>query len=159
MEDTGKTVVLYDPENDKIGPGTEVVQVRDRVLSAAMLAVGIHLRRDPPYVYVKSMQSGKVTRTYNHFPKTQNGDITASDCIKAYKQDLDFLRDNPKHPFAFALAACKNLIDYMVHEQEKDPIPRVCFEFVDEQGQSAVLLVKEGSKKYQAALDRGLTPL
>ena len=148
---------VFDTETDKIESGTQIIHVRDRMLAAAMLAIGIPLRKDPPFEHVKKKDGTEII-TYNFFPSTEDGDVTAGECIEAWKRDLDWIKENPQHPFTFAMCAVKNLISFDEHAATN--VPKVGFKTKHPAFKGdAILLVKEGSKKHKAAIKRGLKQL
>lgn len=142
---------VFNIAEDVIEQGTQVICIRDYKLASLLFSVGIPLRKDPPFTHVKK-KDGTEVWTYNFFPCTPDGDITAGDCIKAWKQDLVFIEENPTHPITFALAMAKNLDRFAEHARTHTPM--VGFAVRHKDLGRATLLVKEGSRKHRAALDR-----
>ena len=138
--------------------GDTVVHIRDKRLAACMIAVGIPLRKDPPYTHAVS-KSGKDIWTFNFYPTDQEGELTASQCIDAWRKDLDFIKENPLHIFSIAMATVKNLEKLDEWMTEKDPVPNVIYRVPLESGKSANLLVRQGSKKHKAAIRRGYSQI
>lgn len=147
---------VFDIQSDSIESGTQIIHVRDYKLAAAMMAVGIPLRRDPPFTHVEKKDGTRII-TYNFFPATEEGDITASECVEAWKRDLDFIQENPEHPFTFAMCAIKNVDSFYEHKEQHTPY--VGFKVRHKEIGDAVLLVKKGSRKHQAAIKRKLKQL
>jgi len=143
---------LPDTYGDTLEPGTEVIFVGDKRLAAALIAVGVHLRKDPPYVQV--IRPDGSTQTIFHFlPLDSDGVLNTTELIKAWGQDLDFIQANPLHPFTFAMCALRNYQSILEHLQ--NDVPWVQFEGMKD-GKKVNLLVKKGSRKEEAARKRGL---
>jgi len=149
---------LYDPDRDKLKAGDTVVHVRDTKLAAALIAVGIPLRHDPPYTHIERAD-GQEVWTFCFYPSDQDGEVTTAECIDAWHRDLDFIAEYPLHPFSFAMAAVKNLDRLHHHMHEVDPEPQVAFRVPTEGGKSGTMLLKKNSKKYKAAVRRGFKQL
>ena len=144
---------VFHPDYDStVGKGTAVVQVADKTLAACLLAVGIRLRKDPPYLSVRK-SDGKVTTVFNFLPSCDEGKLKTTEMIAAWKKDLQFIKDFPMHPFTFAMCAIRNYQDILEHVSHDTPF--VAFK-ARSNGKPATLLVKEGSKKHEAAVKRGL---
>jgi hypothetical protein len=126
--------------------------VSDKRLAAALIAVGCHLRKDPPYVMVEYADGSRRT-TFNFLPTDADGVLRTEDLIKAWGEDLTFLDANPHHPFTFAMCALRNYQQILEH-LTKD-VPYVQFH-AKYQGRQAILMVKKGSRKEEAARKRGL---
>jgi hypothetical protein len=148
---------LYSPQTDVLKAGDTVVLVQDTQLAAAMIAVGIPLRQDPPYTHIERAD-GRDIWTYCFYPTDQEGEISAADCIAAWKRDLEFMKEFPLHPFSFAMAAVKNMTRLHHQQTEVDPNPQIAFRVPSDKG-IATLLVVKNSKKHQAALRRGYKQL
>lgn len=149
---------LYHPEIDALKAGDTVVHVRDTKLAAALIAVGIPLRHDPPYTHI-ARADGKEVWTFCFYPSDQDGEVTTLECIEAWRDDLDFMKNYPLHPFSFAMAAVKNMDRLHEHMTEVDPEPQVAFRVPTEDGKSGTILLKKNSKKYHAAVRRGYKQL
>ena len=157
----GTVEPLFDIETDEVTAGTQIIHVRNTQLAAALLSVGVPLRRDPPYRRVRKANGAEIV-TYNFFPCSPDGSISAVECIKAWHKDLDFIKANPQHPFTFAMCAVKNLHDFNEHHRVKDPEPFIAFRLPAEEsplGVTSILTVKEHSKKAAAARARGYKQL
>ena len=146
-----------DQDQNQITSGTQIIHIRDYRLASALLAVGIHLRDDPPFTHVEK-KDGTEIWTYNFHPCTEDGTITAGECIEAWKKDLDWIKANPEHPFTFAMCMGKNLESFFDRQQNHNP--QVGFSVHHRQlGANSVLLVKKGSRKHKAAIKRGFKQL
>lgn len=149
----GETKSVFSEDYDSvIQPKTAIYQVKDKRLAACLLAVGIRLRKDPPYLQVKT-PDGAILTTFNFLPSCDEGLLKTGDLIKAWSRDLDFIKENPLHPFTFAMCAIRNYQDILEHL--RNDVPYVAFSVVAE-GKRATLLVKEGSRKHKAAEQRGM---
>lgn len=136
-----------------IAPGTEIVFVSDKRLAACLIAVGVPLRKDPPYLQVKR-PDGSIQTVFHFLPLDAQGQLKTAELVKAWSQDLAFIEANPMHPFTFAMCAIRNYQQILEH-LAKDK-PWVQFKG-HKDGKEVHLLVKEGSPKHQAALKKGLT--
>ena len=137
---------------DKIGKNTVICLVSDNGLANALISVGIPLRRDPPYVFVER-KDGSQGWTFNFYPSTEDGRVTVRECTEAWRGDLEWLKKNPNHPFAYAMLATKNMVVMLEHQRKA--VPYVAFRVPQERGPAATLLVKKGSKKHEAAVKKG----
>jgi len=152
MTETKTQSVFSENYDTELGKGVAIVQVRDKRLAACLIAVGIRLRKDPPYVQVR-LANGEYNTTFNFLPADDAGVLKTLDMIKAWGQDLSFIAANPMHPFTFAMCAIRNYQDVLDHL--RNDTPYVAFRTkVD--GKRATILVKENSRKHKAATDRGL---
>jgi hypothetical protein len=79
--------------------------------------------------------------------------LRTAELIKAWGQDLDFIKANPLHPFTFAMCAIRNYQQILEHL--KNDTPFVQFKG-HQDGREVHLLVKEGSPKHEAAKRKGL---
>lgn len=149
---------LFDLDNDTLKQGDAVVQVRDPRLACCMIAVGIPLRRDPPYTHIRT-KDGRDIWTFHFYPSDQDGEVTAHECIGAYKRDIEFINENPLHPFSFALATIKTWEQMQHHMNEVDPIPFLAFRSYADDGTPATVLVREGSPRHRGAVNRGMKRL
>ena len=151
---------LFDPEKDQIEKGTAITHVRNTLLAAGLIAMGIPLRDDPPFTHVKDKKGNEVF-TYNFFPCTPDGRYHTMDLIVKWKKDLDFIAEEERkeemdpdyviHPWARVVTALKNYQELL--EGQRINIPFIPFEYMSKQG-PMVTLVQEGGKKYKAAMRR-----
>jgi hypothetical protein len=145
--------------------GSAIVHVRNTVLAAGLLAMGIPLRDDPPFTHLKD-KKGNETFTYNFHSTDPDGRFNTSQLVGWWKRDLDFIAAeerkeaaNPDyviHPWARVLTALKNYQELL--EGQAINVPWTPFGYMSAHGPMQ-LLVKEGTRKHEAALRRGLTPL
>jgi len=143
---------IFPPNYDsEVTRGTAIVNVSDKRLAACLIAVGIRLRKDPPYTRVRRLD-GSIHTTFHFLPACDEGELKTADMVRAWGQDLDFIDKNPLHPFTFAMCAIRNYQQILEHMKKAKPY--VAFR-VKRNGKPATLLVKEGSKKYEAAKKRG----
>ena len=133
-----------------IGTGTTVVVVRDELLAAAMIAVGIRLRKDPPYTHVR-LNDGREQWSFSFHLADDEGRITAKECIEAWQKDLKWIKANPMHPFAFAMTAVKNYAHIREHQRNSTPYHVYAMPSEDG-GEPPKLFVKAGSKKEKLAI-------
>lgn len=144
---------IFDSDNGDgtdITNGTQIVQVKDKRLAAALIAVGIPLRKDPPYIQVRKKDGKRIT-IFHFEPYDPAREFKTTELIKAWSQDLEWIENNTLHPFTFAMVALRNYQDVLEHL--KNDTPYVAFEGY-KNGRKAVTLVKEGSKKHAAAAKR-----
>lgn len=151
-----ETKSIFDSDyGSELQQGQAVVCVRDKRLAACLIAVGIQLRKDPPYVQI-SRKDGTIQTTFNFYPSDDEGVLQTTDMVGAWGQDLDFIKENPMHPFTFAMCAIRNYQDILDHL--KRDTPYVAFR-TKQNGRSATVMVKKGSRKHKAAENRGLKQL
>ena len=143
---------IFEPDYDSvIQEGTEIVHVTDKKLAACLLAVGIRLRKDPPYLMVERADGTKKV-TFNFLPRDDEGELTTAAMIRAWKQDMKFIEANPYHPFTFAMCAIRNYRDILEHLSKDTPFH--AFK-ASRKGKPATFLAKPGSDRYKAAMQRG----
>lgn len=127
-----------------------IVKVRNTQLAAALIAVGVQLRTDPPYTVHLDDRDNRIT-TWLFEDKSADGVYNTSELIKAWQDDVEFGEENPTHPFTFAMHAMKNykkLVDHVKHQK-----PFVGYLSVT--GIHTIWVVK-GSKKEQECIRMGL---
>lgn len=156
---------LFEPEDGIIvEKGATVVHVSNSKLAACLLAVGVPLCRPPkddkenkgvpPYVRIK-LKDGSTRTTYNFYPQSTDGVYSTSTLCRAWKNDLDYISDNPDCPFAASMATVKNLEKIQEHFCNNDLRPRLIYVAPSSSGKVTNLVVVEGSKKHKAAIARG----
>lgn len=129
--------------------GTVVYPVQNVDLASCLIAVGIPLRNDPPYVYGKQENGDEVLVCMFH-PHNEAKDLHTEELIAAFSQDMKFIEANPTHPFTFAMCSIKNRASILDHI--KNDTPQIGF-----RGRGkGTLLVKEGSEKYHRCLAKGM---
>ena len=138
--------------------GDSIHQVRNPELAAALVAVGVPLFEEPPYTHVLT-KAGKDIWTFLFRDSNPEGTIKTAECILAWTREADFLLENPDHPFAYALAAVRNLREFDRHMAEVDPLPRYLYRVPLEDGRTATIMVKEGTKKQKYFEKRGFLRL
>lgn len=134
--------------------GDMFVSVEDTALAAALVSVGIQLR-NPPYYHIKEKGGERWVFIFNGL--SADGTLSTTDCVAAWKKDLDFIKENPEHPFAFAMAAVRNYRSFLEHQHGH--VPYVMFSRSGGRVEEPVMMVVEGSKKHKAAIARGLIQL
>ena len=143
----------YAPDyGSELKAGTEICFVSDTRLAAALVSVGVPLRKDPPYVQVKRA-NGALQTVFHFYPTDEQGQLKTVELIKAWSQDIRFIEANPLHPFTFAMCALRNYQQILEHLATDKPW--VQFEGKQD-GKKVTLLVKEGSPKHKAATSKGL---
>lgn len=144
---------LPESYGESLQKGTTVVQVTDLKLAACLVAVGIALRKDPPYIYRRV--AGEEVVCFNFFPTCNDGVLLTTDLVQAWKQDMVFIQANPMHPFTFAMCALKNLAQIQDHIRNQSP-----FITYRKDGPTPVtMLVKRGSKREEKAKQMGFTEI
>lgn len=93
------------PESE-ITEGTQIIFIQNTELAAALIAVGIELRKDPPYTYKLSPKGAKIV-TWNFEAYSADGNLSTIDLVKAWKNDIEWLALNGHHPFAPAMLSQK----------------------------------------------------
>lgn len=156
---------LFDPRQSEFQKGTAICHVRNTLLAAGLLSMGIPLRDDPAFTHIKN-KAGREIFTYNFHPGDPLGRFNTSQLIGWWRRDLDFIASEERkesadpsyviHPWARVLTALQNYKELL--EGQAVNIPWIPFGYMSSQGPMQ-LLVKEGTRKHQAALKRGLTPL
>jgi hypothetical protein len=131
---------------NELRKGTFVHRVTNLDLAICLLAVGVPMRKDPPYTHAR-LANGSESWVFNFESATRDGKDKTADLIEAYSQDMKFIEANPEHPFTFAMCALKNREMLLGHM--RDHRPWVCFR---PKGSTATMMVIEGSKKYQNCL-------
>jgi hypothetical protein len=136
--------------------GDSIVVVRDTLLAAAMVAAGVPLRKDPPYVFVR-LASGAEQWSFNFHTADPEQHVKAKDCIEGWQKYLDWIKTNPNHPFAFAMCAVKNFVAFREHQQNAKPYHayRMPDEDAEDGSLPPTLLVMAGSRKEQMAIEKG----
>lgn len=136
---------------------TSIVHVKDSKLAAALITVGVPLRKDPPYTHVL-LKNGHEEFTYNFHLSTPDGEFLTRDLVKAWSEDVAFLASNPRHPFAYAMLAVKNYAQILAHQHIDRPF--VAFNATDEEsGEPCTLLVQKDTRKHKAAIEAGFTQI
>lgn len=130
--------------------GTHIVHVRNTQLAACLVAVGIHLRKDPPYT-IREEPSGEQITTWNFEPESPDGIFKTRELVRAWTLEPKWSEENPTHPFTFAMHAIKNykqMVDHIITQR-----PRVAY--ASDTGKHNIWCMK-GSKREQACIDMGL---
>jgi hypothetical protein len=138
MESTGD--ITQDGAGD-VRQGSLIVYVRNTQLAACLVAIGVRLRKDPPYTK-KEMGNGDVVTTWNFEAKTPDGGINTLDMLKAWKDDVAFGEKNPTHPFTFAMHAVKNYRQMVEHVHNQQP----WVAYVSETGMHTIWVIKDSAK-------------
>ena len=156
---------LFDPDNDEIVKGTAICHVRNTLLTAGLIAMGVPLRNDPAMEHVK-MANGKEVFTYNFFPSTVDGRYSTSDLIQKWKRSVEFIADEERreladpsyqiHPWARVITGLQNYRDLL--EGQAINVPFIPFGYMSQQG-PVQLMYREGTAKHKHAIKKGLKPL
>jgi hypothetical protein len=86
---------------------TVIHQVTDVDLALCLLAVGVPLRKDPPFTATR-LANGKVSWVFNFLSKTRDGKTPIGELIKAYTEADKYIAENPNDLFTGALCVVKN---------------------------------------------------
>lgn len=143
-----EATVLPSREN-AIKPHTMIHRVVDIDLAAALIAVGVRLRKDPPYT-ASRMLSGRIAWVFNFEPKTADNLHDTGKLIEAYSKDAEYIAANPGDLFTGAMCALKNRARLLEHMTKVKP----WVGFRSPSGQS-VLLCIEGSKRHAMYISKG----
>ena len=137
-------------EEEESISGARVIPVKNLELAVCLVSVGVPLRKDPPYTHFK-LANGQEEWTFMFEESTSDGVFATVDLIKAFSEDMKWVEEHPEHPFTFAMAAVKNLNTFKAHISRS--VPYVAFQA--QQGK-ATLYVKEGGRKYERCLQKGM---
>ena len=137
---------------NEINQGSQIIHVKNIDLAACLLAVGVLLRKDPPYIH-REWADGKEEVIFNFEAQTSDGMWATADLVKYFKEDMKFIQENPEHPFAFAMCAIKN--GYSFRDHFKTHKPYVGFKLSGGQ----IMYVIKDSKKYKNCVRKGLTQI
>lgn len=137
---------------NEVTNGTAVVHIRNLDLASCLTAVGVALRKDPPYTHVR-LANGEDQFTFNFESRDSDGQFTTMELAEAFRQDMRFIDENPVHPFTFAMCALKNQRN--LKRWMKNSTPYVGFKWRG----GAVLYVIKGSRKHKNAIAKGLTQI
>lgn len=143
---------LQSAEESLLQEGHTVCIVSDKRLAAALMAMGIPLRKDVPSMTIRSAD-GQLRTTFYFEDKCSEGEFSTGALIAAWSKDLDFIKANPRHPFTYAIAALKNYGNIL--EGLKKGVRMVRMTLTEGDGTQHSVLVKEGSAKATAAARRG----
>ena len=142
--------IPMDEVQPTIGQGTVIWKVSNTDLACCLVAVGIKLRKDPPYTHVKR-SDGTEQWTFLFEAQTEDGVLKTGDMIQAFTQDMKWIENKPDHPFTFAMCAVKNV--HQFHEHMQNDVPFVGFR---SKSGRAIMYVKENSRKHRRAIDKGM---
>jgi hypothetical protein len=127
--------------------------VKDRVLAAALLSVGVPLARPAKLVQYASGHRQAIFIFQSHDPERI---VDVSKALVASSDPFRYVAENPVCPLSFALAAIINFADIeRKHLSERAVVPMAVH---DQQGVKTHLWLTEGSRKHIAALRRGMKP-
>ncbi len=91
-------------ENERHQPR---VRTGDPNFAAVLHAVGIPLDPNQPEVTIRSERDGKQKTCWIFMPTSECGRFSCK-MVQAVWGDLDWIRDNPENPLAYAMAAMMN---------------------------------------------------
>ena len=129
---------------------TQIIQVRDTKLAAALLTVGLPLRKDPPY-FKKENADGSTYLVWNFETKTKDGMFTAVELIKAWNKEEEFVEANQNHPFSMAAQAIRNYRKMVEHTHNQKPF--VSYKY---QNSKQIAWVVKGSDEEENCIERGM---
>ena len=135
----------------KLDKGSVLHFVKDFNLAVCLISLGIKLRHDPPIIYVKRLD-GRDDVTFSFMPSTDDGKIQTKEMIKAYHNEMQFIKENPEHPMSYAMAVAKNMT--AVKSWINQNTPYVAFKA--NESSTAVFYVPEGSKKHKNCVAKGM---
>lgn len=101
-----------------LGPGSDAkgVETRDVRLAAALMAVGVKPEgSEPVHVITRADRGGEAVQ-FVFPPKSEDGKYETAMLVKAWREGFEWVRKNPDHPFAYAMAAMANhraLLDWV----------------------------------------------
>jgi NADH dehydrogenase/NADH:ubiquinone oxidoreductase subunit G len=128
---------------------TLIHKVTDLDLASALLAVGVPLRKDPPYTAAR-MLNGHIAWVFNFEARTSDGKHETAKLIEAYVKDAEYIVANPEGLYTGAICALKNRSRLLEHMRKVKP----WVGFQSPKGQSVILCI-EGSKKHANYVARG----
>lgn len=134
-----------------IKQGDSIVYVRNTQLAAALYTIGIPLRKDPPYTKSKRVDDSLMT-TWHFHPKDSEGLYDTVELMEAWKDDVEFIRNNPTHPFTYTMLSIKNYKQFVDHVHRQKPW--VSYKFKN--GKKTMWVI-EGSEKEQGCIEKGMT--
>lgn len=142
--------------------GQEFVTVADDIdLAAALCGIGV---RQLPLAMGNSVVSvrriGGRTQTVFYFAtRSSDGSYLTKALIQAWKRDMEFIRDNPSHPFSFVMIGLKNRKTILKRmEDSSRTIIGLARPQADPTTRS-VLYVVDGSRKHKVGLSKGLVEI
>lgn len=138
-------------DNDDLTKGTQLMFVPSTEFSAALVAMGIPFSDfSNPCRYVE--KEGKTHVTWFFKPAAEDGSASVASLCPAFRDPEKWIKDNPEHPFGYALAAVRNYIAMQKLIDENEPMT----EFKLKGGK--IFYVQKNSEKYHKLIEKGLSP-
>ena len=134
-----------------IQKGTSFITVPDTAYAAALVAVGVpFLDYGDPCRYTEI--GGKISTVWSMMPNDAMTSVEYSRIGKAFKDPEGWIKENPDHPFGYALAAVRNYIQMqeLVDKME----PTVKFKLRN----GMMFYIRKGTEKYNKLIAKGLKP-
>jgi hypothetical protein len=135
-----------------IQKGTRFITVPDTAFAAALVAMGVpFVDYGDPCRYMET--EGQTSVVWNMSPDGALSNTELVAIAKALKNPEQWLKDNPEHPFGYALAAIMN---YKQMQELVDSLqPLVKFKFKT----GATFIIRKGTEKYEKLIAKGFKPL
>jgi len=131
-----------------ISKGEVIHHVRNADLAVALVSVGIPLWKTRPYFDV--VIRGNRVITWNFPSCSPDKELETLTLIRAWKDDVAFIKAHPNHPFSYALMTLKNLRRFQEHHEKDTP-----FNAYRLPGVPLNYFAKPGSKREALLLSKG----
>jgi hypothetical protein len=135
-----------------IQKGARFITVPDTAFAAALVALGVpFFDYEDPCRYLET--DGKTSLSWPLKPDGVISNTELASIAKALKDPDQWLKDNPEHPFGYALAAIMN---YKQMQELVDSIqPLVRFKFKN----GTTFIIRKGTEKYEKLIAKGFKPM
>lgn len=133
--------------------GTQEYHIYDFVLASALIAVGVPQVRPAKVI---EFRNGHRRPVFCFAPYDAEKVVSTSKAMIAASDPLKFIAQNPLSPLSFALAGIMQYAS--IGRQLNTARPIVPMSVTGKAGGAVVYLTKD-SRKYQAALRRGMKPI
>lgn len=141
--------MAQDPSS-QIQGSTQLVEVRDSVVAAALRAVDIPFFNPERPSTLLAFADGRRVPAWRFKGTSVDGKLSTAPLAKAAAEHpYDWIAANPDHPFAYALSAALRTAQFLEAEQTKRAM--VGFRLAD----GKLMFVFEGSRKAEALKAKG----
>ena len=96
-----------------VTPEFRAYRTRSTLLASALYAVGVNFIEGEPLVHFMDSETGQEYTVWQFEQESRDGKYKTNQLAAAWKDD-EWFKENPDHPFAYALAALDmrtNLVD------------------------------------------------
>lgn len=130
-----------------------VIEVRDSEFAAAIMAIGVPFA-DPnkPFTLLERADGSRMV-FWRFADKTTDGKVKTQSLLRAQKDPIAWIADNPQHPFCFALCGIINARRF--REAEATGRPLVGFHLKG----NRKIFVFSGSRKHRKLIAMGAVQL